>query len=47
MEDKTYLAKLLVNPVVSTGKTQTHVFVRAGTLEERIGTVEGGSGRQR
>ena len=34
MEDKTYLAKLLVNPVVSTGKTQTHVFVRAGTIEE-------------
>jgi hypothetical protein len=34
MEDKAYLAKLLVNPVVSTGKTQTHVFVRAGTLEE-------------
>jgi nitrite reductase/ring-hydroxylating ferredoxin subunit len=32
MEDKTYSAKLLVNPVASTGKT--HVFVRAGTLEE-------------
>ena len=33
MEDKAYLAKLLVNPVVST-EIQTHVFVRAGTLEE-------------
>ena len=32
MEDKEYSAKLLVNPVASTRKT--HVFVRAGTLEE-------------
>src|ERR1700720_2826209 len=36
MEDKAYLAKLLVNPVVST-EIQTHVFVRAGTLEELKG----------
>jgi nitrite reductase/ring-hydroxylating ferredoxin subunit len=34
MEDKAYSAELLVNPVVSTGKAQTHEFVRAGTLEE-------------
>ena len=34
MEDKAYSAKMLVNPVASTGKAQTHVFVRAGTLEE-------------
>jgi nitrite reductase/ring-hydroxylating ferredoxin subunit len=34
MEDKAYSVELLVNPVASTGKAQTHVFVRAGTLEE-------------
>src|SRR6202040_310100 len=33
MENKAYSAKVLVNPVAST-ETQTHVFVRAGTLEE-------------
>jgi nitrite reductase/ring-hydroxylating ferredoxin subunit len=33
MEDKAYSAEILVNPVAST-ETQTHEFVRAGTLEE-------------
>src|SRR5580700_2377369 len=33
MENKAYSAKALVNPVVSR-EIQTHLFVRAGTLEE-------------
>jgi hypothetical protein len=37
MEDKAYSAKLLVNPAVSTGKAQAHMFVRAGALVQTFG----------
>jgi hypothetical protein len=35
MEDKAYSAELLVNPVASTGKAQTHVFLPAGNCCRR------------